>query len=158
VTNTTAVWLIKACEQFTARATWDVNAYRLGYGSDTYGAEQTKVHRGMTTTVEAAEANLEARLPQFERICTHELAPGVWSALPGLEQAVLLSICYNYGRLPGRIVGAINDGHDLPAAIRDLKGANHGVNAWRRELEADVLEGKAEVKQDGVWKDGKRIK
>jgi hypothetical protein len=62
---TTAAEFIAGFEGFSKRAYWDVNAYRLGYGSDTEGPEQTRVTEGMETTKERALQNLSARIPQF---------------------------------------------------------------------------------------------
>lgn len=62
--------LLKKYEGFTSRATWDVNAYRLGYGSDTLTFENNtyrKVKQGDTTTKANATKDLERRLKEFEK-------------------------------------------------------------------------------------------
>ena len=48
------------------RAYWDVNAWRLGYGSDTEGPDQVHVTEGMETTKARALQNLALRIPQFQ--------------------------------------------------------------------------------------------
>jgi hypothetical protein len=75
--------VIEQFEGYLSVAAWDVNAYRLGYGSDTEGPEQRPVRRGMTTTPARALANLAVRIPQYEAKIVAQVGAGPWGRLSG---------------------------------------------------------------------------
>ena len=135
-----AAKLVAHFEGFLPHAKWDVNAYRLGYGSDTEGPEQRKVTKGMITTEARALANLQARLPQFEKVIIKQVG-GLWDDIPSHAKGALLSVAYNYGDLPENVVHAIKTGnlHSISAAVGALAGANHGINSHRRYAEAAII-------------------
>jgi hypothetical protein len=133
---------IEQFEGYTPEAKWDVNAYRLGYGSDTEGPDQVKVTKGMTTTRERAFANLEARIPQFENVIIKQVSQKAWDALPSQAQAGLLSIGYNYGDLPAGVAYAVQKGESLAliaSSVEARAGDNNGVNKARRLKEAEYI-------------------
>jgi hypothetical protein len=68
---TTTAEFIAGFEGYAGRAYWDVNAYRLGYGSDTEGPDQIPVTEGMETTKARALQNLALRIPQFQEEAVH---------------------------------------------------------------------------------------
>ncbi|MDR3449784.1 MAG: hypothetical protein P4M15_08610 [Alphaproteobacteria bacterium] len=129
--------LIGFFEGFEPVAKWDVNAWRLGFGSDTEGPEQRPVTRHMTTTVERALANLSARLPKFEAVASYQVG-AEWAKFPDNVKAALVSIAYNYGKLPDHVAEAAKAGNlsAVSKAIEDCETDNHGVNAKRRFAEA----------------------
>jgi GH24 family phage-related lysozyme (muramidase) len=57
------------------------------------------------------------------------------------QQGALASIVHNYGSLPGRIIPALQSGdlNQIAQAIRGLAGDNNGINARRRNAEADFF-------------------
>jgi hypothetical protein len=131
--------VIEQFEGYLPVAKWDVNAYRLGYGSDTEGPDQVKVTKGMHTTRERAFQNLEARIPQFEGVIIHQVGAVAWGALPPAAQANLLSMAYNYGDLPNGVERAVIAGSSLAiiaSAVEAHAGDNDGVNRARRLTEA----------------------
>jgi GH24 family phage-related lysozyme (muramidase) len=73
---TLASRLIAHFEMFSANAYWDVNAWRIGYGSDTRTKDQIKVKQGDTTTEQEAEDNLTIRVKQFEQTIVNQLNAG----------------------------------------------------------------------------------
>ena len=140
---TLAANFIEQFEGFLPMARWDVNAYRLGYGSDTEGPEQRPVTEGMHTTRERAFQNLEARLPRFEARARQQVGDLAWSELPNEAQAALLSLVYNYGSLPSNVANEVRARAPLgiiAAAVEARAGDNHGVNAKRRMLEAKYIQ------------------
>lgn len=60
---TTPAEFIASYEGCAGRAYWDVNAFRLGYESDTEGPDQIRVTEGMETTKARALQNLALRIP-----------------------------------------------------------------------------------------------
>jgi GH24 family phage-related lysozyme (muramidase) len=138
------VGLIRKHEGYRARPYWDVNAYRVGYGSDTVTLEDgsvVKVKPGMEITREDAERDLQRRIGEFQAGIVQEVGPGPWASLPASAKAALTSVAYNYGSLPGEVVNAIKSGDlgQISAAVRDLSGHNGGINAKRRSNEADII-------------------
>jgi GH24 family phage-related lysozyme (muramidase) len=139
--NDMAAAFIKQFEGFRKNAYWDVNAFRVGYGSDTTtgaGGGVGKVTSTTTTTVEAANRDLMRRIAEFQEVMTRQLGADTMAKFSEEQLAALTSITYNYGELPDRIVEAITNGGDVAAAIRGLAADNGGVNAARRNSEADL--------------------
>ena len=136
-----AALLIERFEGFIAHAMWDVNHYRVGYGSDTEGPEQTPVTKQTTTTTDRAMQNLEARLPKFEWQIIKQIGQRQWATLPAGAQNALLSLCYNYGHLPDGVAEAAASGNlpHLAAAVAARATDNQGVNHERRAEEAAAI-------------------
>jgi GH24 family phage-related lysozyme (muramidase) len=128
-------------EGFEPNAKWDVNAWRLGFGSDTKGADQTKVRKGDTTTLQEAKDNLQARLPEFEAIVLEEIGAEAWGKFAPNGQAALMSFCYNYGELTPTLesFAAQADVGNCALAIQEREVDNGGVNAKRRAAEACLM-------------------
>ena len=133
---------VGANEGFATHAYWDVNAWRIGFGSDTRAKDQIRVKRGDVTTKEEALDNLRLRLPHFWSVVIAQ-APEA-NALPTRAKVALLDMAYNYGSLPQNVVWAIRHGGGnlsvIASAIRRHDTDNRSVNAHRREKEiASVL-------------------
>jgi GH24 family phage-related lysozyme (muramidase) len=133
-------------EGFRSRPYWDVNAYRVGYGSDTITrADGTvvRVTKDMTVTREDAERDLARRTKEFQGGIVAAIGQEAWDEAPENVRAVLSSVAYNYGRLPRSVARAAASGEPelLAEAIEGLKGHNDGVNAGRRQREADMVRG-----------------
>jgi len=127
-----------------SHARWDVNAYRVGHGSDTYTTADGKVHRvtaGTTITQEDADRDLARRAQEFETTATHQVGVDNWNQLSPSAQAALTSVAYNYGSLPKSVVAAVKTGSPsvIAGAVRALGGANNGVNRQRRNQEASMI-------------------
>lgn len=143
----TAAETIRKFEGFRTEPYWDVNAYRVGYGSDTITrADGTvvKVTPGMTISRADAERDLQRRI-------NTEFVPGIirmvgedkWDRLPSPAKAALASVAYNYGSLPFKVASAVATG-DIEAvadAVESLKVHNKGINADRRMQEAAMIRG-----------------
>ena len=141
-----SVNLLKQFEGFRPTAYWDVNAYRVGYGSDTVTLDDgsiRKVTQGMKVSQEDALRDLVRRVGEFQNIVKGQIGSDRWSVFTPEQQAALTSIAYNYGSLPKRIVEAVKYGtsEEIAAAVRSLRGDNGGINAKRRETEAQILAG-----------------
>jgi GH24 family phage-related lysozyme (muramidase) len=139
--------VVRGFEGYRDTPYWDVNAYRIGFGSDTVTKADGSVVRvtpGMKITRADAERDLQRRL-------TKEFIPGIikmvgqdkWSRLPGPAQAALASVAYNYGSLPFIVANAVvmGDIEDIAQAVESLKGHNAGVNEGRRMKEAAIIRG-----------------
>ena len=141
--------LIRRFEGYRDNPYWDVNAYRVGYGSDTItmpDGSVVSVKPGMTVDRAAAERDLARRVEtEFMPIAMNAVGPQAWGALGEPQKAVLASIAYNYGRMPQNVAMAIKNG-DLSgaaSAIEALSSHNGGVNAKRRAEEARIFAGGA---------------
>lgn len=140
--------LIRNFENFRATPYWDVDAYRIGYGSDTITTEngdKIPVTLGMRITRKDAERDLARRIGEFQDSILKDIGVDAWSKLPGNAQAALTSIAYNYGSLPKGVAQAAKTGdlELLAAAVEDRAGDNQGINAGRRGQEAAVIRGAA---------------
>ena len=94
--------ILKKFEGFSANAYWDVNAWRIGYGSDTItnssGAFR-KVKQGDRITQDQAALDLARRIPEFEKVIINQVGSEAWNKLPDQAQAALISFAYNYGSI-----------------------------------------------------------
>lgn len=153
---TTTAEFIARFEGFSARAYWDVNHWRLGYGSDTEGPEQSEVTENSTTTRERALQNLALRIPQFQAAAVSGTPryPGMgtaaWGRLTDNQVSVITSLVYNYGHLPRSVLLAISDPKKVAASIDALGTANGGVNARRRRVEAEFYLTPDQVRSSSV--------
>lgn len=134
-------------EGFRDTPYYDVNAWRVGFGSDTVtladGSVQ-KVVRGMQITQADAYRDLTRRIGEFQDGIIRKIGPSVFNAFTAEQQAALTSVAYNYGSLPDRVSSVVNDGgsiEQIASAIRDLGSDNDGVNRGRRADEADMFLG-----------------
>lgn len=139
-----AAEMVKGFEGFITKAKWDVNAYRVGFGSDTVtraNGEIERVTKDTVVTLEDAQRDLSRRLVEFQSGIKQAIGVDTWNSLNEAQKAAISSIAYNYGELPKRIVDAINSGGGPQAvaqAIANLAGDNKGVNAGRRRKEAQA--------------------
>lgn len=139
-----SVQLLKQFEGFKPSAYFDVNAYRAGYGSDTVTLSDgtiQKITQGMTVSQTDALRDLVRRIGEFQDVVKAQVGSERFNAFSAEQQAALTSIAYNYGSLPERIVEAVKTGSadQIATAVRGLKGDNGGINAGRREAEAQIL-------------------
>lgn len=134
-----AAGFIAYWEGYTGVAAWDVDAYRLGFGSDTEGPEQVRVTKGMVTTRPRALANLTLRVPQFAAVCAKQLGD-LWPKLGKSTQVACVDMSYNYGAIPSNIVTAfLTNGTIVADAIRRHDSDNSSVNRDRRAAEAGLV-------------------
>lgn len=152
--------LLRRKEGFQAAPYWDVNAWRVGYGSDTITKADgsiVKVTPGVHVSREDAERDLDRRITtEFMPAAVNAVGKEAWSKLSPAAQAVMVSLSYNYGagawggpgERAGGSRGALNavavaaqsgDPQQLAAAVRALSVHNNGVNAKRRNSEADMV-------------------
>jgi len=145
--------VLKKFEGFSSTAYWDVNAYRIGYGSDTItsvnGAVR-KVKKGDTVTREQADLDLARRIPEFEKVIIKQVGADAWDKLPDQAKAALVSFAYNYGSIAKKslreaittgdlnkiadtlVQSTLNDNAKLSKGVRDALKA-------RRQFEADLI-------------------
>lgn len=140
-----AAAVIRQFEGFRETPYYDVNAYRVGYGSDTITLADGSIRQvvqGMRVSVADANRDLLRRIATEFRP-TAERAAGAdrFATFTPQQQAALISIAYNYGEIPDRIVDAVRTGSDeqIAAAITSLAGDNDGVNEGRRRQEAALF-------------------
>lgn len=141
----TAMDTIRKFEGFQETAKWDVNAMRLGYGSDTITNEDgsfRKVRAGDTVDKAGAERDLTRRAAIFGKGARTAVGGKTWDSLPQSTQAALTSVAYNYGSLPDGVVKAAKTGNaaNIAKSVRQLSGHNKGINKRRRNLEARMIE------------------
>lgn len=145
-----AAFLIKH-EGFISRAVWDVNAYRIGYGSDTLtdaAGNVSKVTSSSTVTKEGALRDLKRRISQeFIPRIKRKIGAAAYNRLPDGVKIALISFAYNYGNIvKPAIVKAAQD-NDLKELARvwisstynDNKKLPEKVrNALRKRREQEV--------------------
>jgi GH24 family phage-related lysozyme (muramidase) len=134
--------LLRKEEGFRPTPYWDVNANRVGYGSDTtiVGGAPVRVTGGMKITRQQAEADLEYRLTRREGMQVQKQISTVWPGLPEGTKAALASVGYNYGSLPDTVVSAAKTGdiNRIADAVASL-----GSNPERRQREAALIRASA---------------
>lgn len=141
-----ALALIRKHEGFSTGTYWDVNAHRLGYGSDTItnaDGSHRRVKKGDKVTREGAERDLRRRTNDFASAARNKVGAAAWDKLNPATQASLTSVAYNYGSLD-KLTSVVNaarsgDNKKVAGAIRNLEGHNSGVNKSRRNQEADYV-------------------
>lgn len=121
------------------------DVYRTGFGSDTVTLEDgtvKKVTKNTKITRADAERDLARRInTEFTPDVISDIGVDTWGSLSETTQAALVSVAYNYGSLPTKVVKAAKSG-DLEAlkeAIISLKGHNGGINKGRRLAEASMI-------------------
>ena len=150
---TQAYNLIVKYEGFTATAKWDVNNWRIGYGSSTITLSDGSIYRlsndksdkpTITITHENGDRDLRRRIAtEFIPSVKKSLGSGAYDAWEPGTIAALTSICYNYGSLPKSIIDAAKTKttSTLIDAVRALGTDNAGINKTRRNNEAAYIEG-----------------
>lgn len=144
--------MIQRHEGFATKAYWDVNAWRVGHGSDTITDPRTGKVRAVTkdtagVTKEMAGADLERRLRDEFVPKAKRAAGAAWDQYNAVTQGAITSVAYNYGSVPKRIQAAVQSGDPakVAEAIRSLQGDNKtakapkGMNYDRRNREADEI-------------------
>lgn len=159
--------LLREFEGFRATPYYDVNAFRVGFGSDTItlsdGSIQ-KVVEGMTVSVADANRDLIRRIgSEFMPIAERAAGASRFASFTPQQQAALTSIAYNYGEIPARIAEAVRTGttEEIADAIRGLGEDNGGINRGRRFREAALFESTAGVEglaEQQVQQDAERAK
>lgn len=137
--------LIRQFEGFRATPYYDVNAFRVGYGSDTITLSDGTIQRvteGMRVSVADANRDLIRRITtEFAPTARNAVEAERFDTFTPQQQAALTSIAYNYGEIPDRIVAALRTGTnaEIADAIRGLADDNGGVNRGRRFQEAALF-------------------
>ena len=147
-----AAGMIRHFEAFSPTPYWDVNHWRVGYGSDTITrADGTVVPVTAMTQVtrEDAERDLARRTQLSQSDVQRNIGADAWDRLSGPAKASLTSLSYNYGtlaKIPSVVAAARSgDQNALAQAVANQSGANGGVNAHRRSLEAGNILGTAAI-------------
>jgi GH24 family phage-related lysozyme (muramidase) len=142
---------IRQFEGFRSTPYWDVNAWRVGYGSDTITrADGTvvPVQQGMTVSREDAERDFNRRIEhEFVPRVVQQIGSDAWQRMNTQQREALASIAYNYGSIPQSVVTAARSGDPqvIGQAIQGLGGHNDGVNRNRRNQEAQAFLGGQQV-------------
>lgn len=142
--------LLRQKEGFRNAPYWDVNAWRVGYGSDTItkaDGSVVRVTQGMQVSREDAERDLDRRIKgEFLPAVVEAVGKPAFDKLSGAAQAALVSLSYNYGSgaWSGSLAGVAEaaksgDPQKLAAAIEARSADNGGVNAARRKSEANMV-------------------
>lgn len=143
--HSSAAALLRKFEGFRETPYWDVNADRVGYGSDTITRADGSVERVTKETRVSradAERDLARRIGESESTAVGQVGVDAWSALPAPARAALISVAYNYGSLPKSVVNAVKGG-DVEAIASAVGGLS--ANKTRRAQEAAVIRGAAGI-------------
>ena len=145
--------LLKAYEGFLPNASYDVNAWRIGHGSDTItdnNGQFRKVVQGDTTTRTNALKDLTRRVEEFEKKVAKKVGVEYWQPLDYKVKGALISLAYNYGNITKQlIIDAIKTGNSkkiadvvISSTLNDNKKLSTNIqNALkvRRKKEADII-------------------
>jgi GH24 family phage-related lysozyme (muramidase) len=145
--------LLKQYEGYLQKASYDVNAWRIGHGSDTItdnNGKFRKVVQGDITTRANAQKDLTRRMVEFEKKVAKKVGPEFWEPLDYKVKGALISLAYNYGNITKQgIIDAIKTGNSVKIAnavvnttINDNKKLSPGIqNALkvRRKKESDII-------------------
>jgi GH24 family phage-related lysozyme (muramidase)/lysophospholipase L1-like esterase len=141
-----AIALVTKFEGFIANPEWDVNNWRIGYGSSTITDENGNVERlsNDVTTKPDITISKDDAVRDLKRRLQNEFIPKVVihnNQLNNGTLAALVSVAYNYGSLPGSVVTAMQSGdiNTIATAVYKLKSHNAGVNERRRKKEAAYI-------------------
>lgn len=144
--------IIAGFEGYISKATWDVNAYRLGFGSDTITLNDGShriVRQGDVTTKENAIKDLARRIPEFEGYIRNIVGDS-YDKLSSNAKLALISLTYNYGagviKNKKPIYDAIKKGDSkevgqqiIDSTINDNKGKNfYNYARLRRKTEGEI--------------------
>lgn len=145
---------VKSFEGFAKKAMFDVNAFRIGHGSDTITLPDgsfRKVKEGDTTTLELARIDLARRIDKEFIPRVKKQIGDEWDSLSDKAKIALVDLAYNYGSVKKAIVAAAKTGDEkkladtiISATYNDNKKLPEGVrNALRkrRKLEAELILG-----------------
>jgi GH24 family phage-related lysozyme (muramidase) len=157
-----ADFLIKY-EGFAPRAIWDVNAWRIGYGSDTHTdalGNVRKVQQGDTTTPADARRDLDRRInKEFIPKIINKIGADTWEAMPNNTRTALVSIAYNYGNVPKQAIidaarsrdlsrlakvwteSTYNDNKKLPENVRNALRKRRAKEAELIAIDATTTDG-----------------
>lgn len=125
---------------------WDVNHWRIGYGSDTVTRADGTVENVTPFTrinPSDAERDLQRRTGLAADTAKSAIGPA-WDGMPAVAKSALTSVVYNYGHVPNDIASAAASGNAeaLSQAIASHARDNGGVNSQRRLAEAGAVSGK----------------
>ena len=156
-----AAEFLKKYEGYVSSPIWDVNAWRIGYGSDTItnpDGSYRKVLQTDTTTPKDAQRDLERRISQeFIPLVIRKIGSTGYNQLSEGAKVALISIAYNYGTVPHANIRAAaaagneallaaiwtketyNDNKSLPENMRNALRARRAAEA------ALMLAGKKKV-------------
>jgi len=148
--ETAAANFLKKYEGYVGSAMWDVNAWRIGHGSDTITNPDGSFRRVVqtdTTTPKDAQRDLERRIrDEFIPRVQRQIGSG-WDLLSDGAKIALISLAYNYGSVPHtkiRAAAAAGDDNALKRLIvsetyNDNKRLPENVrNALRRRRAAEA--------------------
>jgi GH24 family phage-related lysozyme (muramidase) len=138
--SSAAAEMIRGFEGFITKAKWDVNHFRVGFGSDTTTRANgviEKVTKDTVVTLADAERDLSRRIIEFQTGVQKAIGVDTWKSLNEAQQAALTSIAYNYGSLPKSIVAAIQNGGGPELVAQAI--AKLTANPSRRKEEAQAF-------------------
>lgn len=143
----TAMQILPKFEGFIPKAKFDVNAQRVGYGSDTVTTPEGKVvpvNENTTITQQDAQRDLQRRVQsEFIPKAAAQVGQENWDRLPENVAGALTSVTYNYGSLPNKVAAAVKTGNvnAIANAVEALADDNKGINRGRRMSEAAMIRG-----------------
>lgn len=134
-----AAAMLRGFENFIPKAKWDVNHFRVGFGSDTTtraNGQIEEVTRDTIVTLEDAQRDLSRRIIEFQDGIQKAIGVDTWKSLSEGQQAALTSIAYNYGSLPKQIVNAINSGAGPETVAKAIAGLSANPNRRKQEAQS----------------------
>ena len=141
-----AAALVSKFEGFISEPRWDVNNWRVGFGSSTITDKSGAVYKLSSNRSDKPDITVteEDALRDLTRRLQSEFIPKVMKHANGLNDgtiAALVSVAYNYGSLPNNVVSAMKTGNvkKIAQSVADLSSHNGGINTTRRQKEASYI-------------------
>jgi GH24 family phage-related lysozyme (muramidase) len=141
-----AAALVSKFEGFISEPRWDVNNWRVGFGSSTITDKSGAVYKLSSNRSDKPDITVteEDALRDLTRRLHSEFIPKVMKHANGLNDgtiAALVSVAYNYGSLPNNVVSAMKTGNvkKIAQSVADLSSHNGGINTTRRQKEASYI-------------------
>jgi GH24 family phage-related lysozyme (muramidase) len=162
-----AAQLIARKEAFLGTARMDVNAQRLGYGSDTITDQTGSIRRvkaGDTVSKDDAMLDLQRRSAISEATAKKQIGADTFNKFDPNTRAALTSNAYNYGSLKPGLTSAAQTGdkEKIAAALeaQSAQAARGGPgqkgNIARRQEEADIVRGNKDLNGRPIDKNAQR--
>ena len=140
-----AAKILRKEEGFRNNAYWDVNAWRVGYGTEFNKSKPNSYTKDSWISREGAEKQLmQYDLPKFEKVIMKQMGKQYWNALNANVQAALLSVAYNRGSLTKGLIAASRTGNAQTIASQ-IRRTDASTHQKRRNNEAALALSKENI-------------
>jgi lysophospholipase L1-like esterase/GH24 family phage-related lysozyme (muramidase) len=138
--------LLAQFEGYRSQPYWDVNNWRIGFGSSTITDASGNIEQLSSNRLDKPDNTITTAdgIRDLSRRLNDEFIPKVMKYADGLNNgtiSALVSVAYNYGSLPKSVIRAMAtaDISTIALSVLKLQSNNGGQNATRRKKEAAYI-------------------